>query len=302
MIKNQQQYFERAQKGESVSFLQETHLPNGTVISANGKYEPLFGVTGEVSAITICVDDVTPLIKAQEALKVANETKDKLFSIIAHDIKSPLNMFETFLNMSEEAKMTSEEFFGYQKMLRERLGSLTTTVNELLDWSRMQLGGINAYPAMINVCDIVNENVDLFDSLIKKKNIEFKVSECEQAVAWIDENHLKVVLRNLIHNAIKFTNGGGKVEVNADRTERETIVRVMDSGVGMSSSTINSIINKEIQDSQVGTASEMGTGLGLSLSIGLLEKNNCSINVQSELDKGTTFEIRIPNNRASINV
>ena len=295
ILRDQRKYFERAQKGESVSFLQKSLLPNGTIISANGKYEPIFDKEGNVEAITICVDDVTPLIKAQEALQIANETKDKLFSIIAHDIKSPLNMFETFLNMSDESKMSADDFFEYQKTLRNKLGSLTTTVDELLEWSRMQLGGINAYPAMVNVCDVVNENVGLFDSLIKKKNIDFKVKTACDTSAWIDENHFKVAIRNLIHNAIKFTNGGGQVEVNSKQTDKETIVRIADTGVGMDTATVNRIIKKEIQDSQAGTEKELGTGLGLSLSLGLLERNNCEISVESELNKGTTFEIRIPN-------
>ena len=294
LVDDQKEFFERASKGESVSFLQETVLPNGTTISANGKYEPVIGENGEVESITICVDDVTPLIKAQEALKIANETKDKLFSIIAHDIKSPLNMFQTFLNVSEQANMSAKEFFEYQQLLKSRLDSLTGTVDELLEWSRMQLGGINAYPAMVNVSALVNENVDLFDSLIKKKNIDFKVNTPPEISAWIDENHIKVALRNLIHNAIKFTNGGGRVEVYSDQNEQETIIKVSDSGVGMDSGTIDSIIKKEIQNSQVGTEREMGTGLGLSLSIGLLEKNNCEISVESEIDKGTSFEIKIP--------
>ena len=294
LIEDQKDFFNRASKGESVSFLQETVLPNGTTISANGKYEPVVNENGEVESITICVDDVTPLIKAQEALKIANETKDKLFSIIAHDIKSPLNMFQTFLNVSEQANMSAKEFFEYQELLKHKLDSLTGTVDELLEWSRMQLGGINAYPAMVNVSEVVHENVDLFDSLIKKKNIDFKVNTPPEVSAWIDENHIKVALRNLIHNAIKFTNGGGIVEIYSDQNDVETIIKVSDSGVGMDSSTIDSIIKKEIQNSQEGTEREMGTGLGLSLSIGLLEKNNCEVSVESEIDKGTIFEIKIP--------
>lgn len=294
VLDNQRVYFEKAVKGEAVSFLQETQLPNGTIISANGKYEPIFNQNGEVESITICVDDVTPLIKAQEALKVANETKDKLFSIVAHDIRSPLNMFQTFLNVSEQTEMTSKDFFEYQEMLKQRLSALTGTVDELLEWSRMQLGGINAYPAMVNVSEVVNENLDLFDSLIKKKNIDFKVNTPANIAAFIDENHFKVALRNLIHNAIKYTNGGGSVKVQTDQTDDVTIVSIADSGVGMDSATIDSIIKKEIQDSQAGTDKEIGTGLGLSLSIGLLEKNNCEISVTSEVNKGTCFEIKIP--------
>ncbi|MBC6425423.1 MAG: PAS domain-containing sensor histidine kinase [Ekhidna sp.] len=300
ILENQKEFFERAQQGEAVSFFKKTRLPNGTIISANGKYEPIFDEEREVEAITICIDDVTPMVKTQEELKVANETKDKLFSIIAHDIKSPLNMFQTFLNVSNQADMSLKEFFKYQEILKQKLTSLTGTVNELLDWSRMQLGGINAYPAMVNVCDVVNENIDLFDSLIKKKNIEFKVNASCNVSAWIDENHFKVAIRNLIHNAIKFTNEGGTVEILSNQNEKETIIKVADTGIGMDSETINSIIKKEIQDSQAGTQREMGTGLGLSLSIGLLEKNNCDVSVKSEINKGTTFEIKIPNHSSVI--
>lgn len=295
VLENLKENFTRAQNGESVSFLQQTELPNGIVISANGKYEPVFDDKGEVESITICVDDVTPLIKAQEELKIANETKDKLFSIVAHDIRSPLNMFHTFLDMSEQADMSKEDFFEYQQTLKQRLSSLTGTIDELLEWSRMQLGGINAYPAMVNVSKVVNENIDLFDSIIKKKNIDFKVTSPSHHKAWIDENHFKVVLRNLIHNALKYTNGGGSVHVESDQSDDITIVRIMDTGVGMDAKTIDSIIKKEIQKSQAGTDREIGTGLGLSLSLGLLEKNNCEIEVTSEKNKGTAFEIKIPN-------
>lgn len=295
VLENLKENFTRAQNGESVSFLQQTELPNGVVISANGKYEPVFDEKGEVESITICVDDVTPLIKAQEELKIANETKDKLFSIVAHDIRSPLNMFHTFLDMSEQADMSKEDFFEYQQTLKQRLSSLTGTIDELLEWSRMQLGGINAYPAMVNVSKVVNENIDLFDSIIKKKNIDFKVTSPSHHIAWIDENHFKVVLRNLIHNALKYTNGGGSVHVESDQSDDITIVRIMDTGVGMDARTIDSIIKKEIQKSQAGTDREIGTGLGLSLSLGLLEKNNCEIEVTSEKNKGTAFEIKIPN-------
>lgn len=295
IIQDQEDFYKRAKYGESVSFLQETQLPNGSTISANGRYQPIFGEDGNVEAVSVCVDDVTPLIEAQEALRVANETKDKLFSIVAHDIKSPLNMFETFLNMSSDSKMSPEDFFEYQKILKEKVSALSTTVNELLEWSRMQLGGINAYPESVNVCGVVKENVELFDSIIRNKNIEFKVDVSDDIDAWIDQNHFKVAIRNLIHNAIKFTNGGGQVAVKTDQNDKETIVQIVDSGVGMDSKTIDRVIKKEIQDSQAGTEKELGTGLGLSLSLGLLERNNCEISVESQINKGTTFEIRIPN-------
>lgn len=277
-----------------ISFLEETRLPDGSIISANGKYEPIINTDGKVDSVAICVDDVSELVRAHKALKVANETKDKLFSIIAHDIKSPLNLFHSILSLNHDDVISKEQFIEYQESLKQRLTSLTGTVDELLEWARMQLGGISAYPAKVNVSSVVQENADLFHTLIQRKNIDFKIDTPDEMEAWIDENHFKVAIRNLIHNAIKYTNGGGSIKVVGDQNDTETIVRIKDTGVGMSTERINSIIKKEIQKSKVGTDKEMGAGLGLSLSLGLLEKNNCDISVTSEIDKGTTIEIKIP--------
>ena len=243
-----------------VSFLEETNLPDGSIISANGKYEPILNAAGKIESVAICVDDVSELVRAHRALKVANETKDKLFSIIAHDIKSPLNLFHSILSLNHDDVISKEQFIEYQESLKERLTSLTGTVDELLEWARMQLGGISAYPAKVNVSSVVQENADLFHTLIQKKNIDFKIDTPSEMEAWIDENHFKVAIRNLIHNAIKYTNGGGIINVVGNQNESETIVKIKDSGVGMSAERINSIIKKEIQKSKVGTDQRNGIG------------------------------------------
>lgn len=292
--KHEPMFQDAVSSGKQVAFLEETSLPDGSLISANGKYEPILNSDGVAESVAICVDDVTELVRAHKALKVANETKDKLFSIIAHDIKSPLNLFHSILNLNHDDVISREQFIEYQNSLKQRLESLTGTVDELLEWARMQLGGISAYPASVNVSSVVRENADLFHTLIQRKNIDFKIDAPSEMEAWIDENHFKVAIRNLIHNAIKYTNGGGHVHVIGNQTEKETIVSIEDSGVGMSTDQIQSIIKKEIQKSKVGTDQEMGSGLGLSLSLGLLEKNNCNISVVSEVDKGTRVEIKIP--------
>ncbi len=292
--KHEPMFQEAISTKKQIAFLEETTLPDGSVISANGKYEPIINGDGELESVAICVDDVSELVKAHKALQVANETKDKLFSIIAHDIKSPLNLFHSILQLNHDDVISKEQFLEYQESLKQRLSSLTDTVDELLEWARMQLGGISAYPAKVNVNNVVKENAELFHTLIVRKNIDFKIDTPSEMEAWIDENHFKVAIRNLIHNAIKFTNGGGYVQVVGDQNETETIVSIEDSGIGMSAEQIQSIIKKEIQKSKVGTNQEMGAGLGLSLSLGLLEKNNCNISVISEPDKGTKIQIKIP--------
>ncbi len=284
----------KALNGEAVSFIGDTELKDGTKISVNSQFVPIRNGDGDVEAVAICIDDITELVKTQKELKSANETKDKLFSIIAHDIRSPLNLFQSILNISHDDIISKEEFLMYQEGVKEKLHSLMVTVDELLEWARMQLGGINAYPKEVKVKDIINENVDLFKSLIEKKEIDFSIEIQDDLVAWIDENHLKVVLRNLIHNALKYTWKGGAVKIETAKSENQTLISVSDSGIGMSTNKIESIINKELHKSAAGTDKESGTGLGLSLSIGLLERNNCQIYVLSEVDKGTTVEIRIP--------
>ena len=295
LYEKQKPMFQDALNGNSVSFLEDIELPDGSTISSNGKYEPIKDTNGETVAVTVCVDDVTELVQTHEALKDANETKDKLFSIIAHDIKSPLNLFQSILNLKNDDVISNDQFMAYQDSIRERLSTLSGTVDELLSWSKMQLGGINAYPARVNVNSVVQENAELFDSLIKRKKIDFKIDTSPELEAWIDENHFKVALRNLIHNAIKYTEGGGFVQIKGGQTNQGTVVSVIDSGIGMSSHRIESIIKKEIQKSKVGTDKEMGAGLGLSLSFGLLEKNKCNVSVESEPNKGTKIEIKIPN-------
>ena len=295
IFEKHRQMFQQALGGESISYLEEVKLPDGTTMSANGKYEPQFNNKGKVESITICVDDVSELIHTQKALKEANATKDRLFSIIAHDIKNPLNLFQGLLSLKNNDSITNEEFNDYQEVVQSRLSGLVKTVDELLEWSRMQLGGINAYPSKVNVNSVVKENVDLFEALIKRKSLVFDVETSPDLEVWIDLNHFKVALRNLIHNAIKFTSKGGTVKVIGSQNDSEAIISVVDSGIGMSAERIDSVIRKEIQKSKAGTDKEMGTGLGLSLSLGLLEKNNCKVSITSQAGKGTKVEIKIPN-------
>lgn len=294
ILAEHQPALDRALKGEKVTFIGETNLKDGKQISVNGQFVPIIGMNGEVEAVTICIDDVTELVITQKELQSANETKDKLFSIIAHDIRSPLNLFQSILNVSHDDIISKEEFLMYQEGVKEKLHSLTVTVDELLDWARMQLGGINAYPSHVNISMIIDENAKLFKALIEKKQIDFSIDITEDLLAWIDENHLKVAIRNLIHNALKYTRKGGSVKVESNKADNQILISVSDTGIGMNAKKVEAIMNKELQKSEAGTDKESGTGLGLSLSIGLLEKNDCEIYVLSEVEKGTTVEIRIP--------
>ena len=299
ILKTHEPYFEKAYEGEPVSFLERDVLPSGRVIYSKGMYVPVKSENGSIEAISIYVDDVSELVEAEESLRRASETKDKLFSIIAHDIRSPLNLFQSLLNISEDKSISKEEFIKYQEEIKERLTVLRERLDELLDWARIQMGGINAYPSEVDPNEVVRENADLFETLVNSKEIDFKMKLNCEADAWMDENHLQVAVRNLLHNAFKFTDRGGEVIVETSTDDDSVLIEIIDSGAGMSQEVQDSIMKKEIQKSVVGTSGEMGTGLGLSLSLGLLEKNSCIVALDSEVGKGSTFRIWIP--RSDIN-
>lgn len=287
-------YFDKALLGKTTSFLEKDEMPDGTSIFSRGTYVPIRNPEGEIEAISIYVDDVTELVEAQESLKRANETKDKLFSIIAHDIRSPLTLFQSMLNVSNEAIISQEDFLAYQKDLKGRLDSLSGRIDELLDWARMQMGGINAYPSEVDVNEVAKENADLFTTLIEKKNIAFETKLNCDVDGWMDQNHLQIVVRNLLHNALKFTEPGGTVTIETSQDDDSVLVEIVDSGAGIRKEMVDSILKREIQKSVVGTSGEVGTGLGLSLSLGLLEKNECILSLESEVGKGSIFRIWIP--------
>lgn len=294
ILKTHHPFFEKAHEGESVSFLERDVLPSGKVMYSRGTYVPVKNANGKIEAISIYVDDVSELVEAEESLRRASETKDKLFSIIAHDIRSPLNLFQSLLNITDDKVISREQFIKYQEELKERLTSLRERLDELLDWARMQMGGINAYPSEVDTNEVVRENADLFKTLIEGKSIDFKMKLLCEVDGWIDENHLQVAIRNLIHNALKYTDPGGEINIETSFDDDSVLIEIMDSGAGMSQEVMDSILNKEIQKSAVGTSGEVGTGLGLSLSLGLLEKNGCVVALDSEVGKGSTFRIWIP--------
>ncbi|MEM9337437.1 MAG: HAMP domain-containing sensor histidine kinase, partial [Bacteroidota bacterium] len=150
------------------------------------------------------------------------------------------------------------------------------------------------YPSQVDINAIISENLELFDDLIERKHIEFEIDLVGDNLGWIDENHLRIGVRNLIHNAIKFSESDSKVLITVQPDEDSILIEISDSGAGMTQEMIDSIRKKEVQKSKEGTEGEMGTGLGLSLSLGLLEKNSCILSIESKLGKGTTFRIWVP--------
>ena len=221
-------------------------------------------------------------------LEQLNKVKDKFFSIISHDLRSPINSLSAILKLMENKSLTSDEFGRLAKELRLQFSNTKTLINNLLDWALMQMDKLKIQPEKINLHIAATENYNLLSSL-HLKEIRFVNLIDETYIGFADSNMINLVFRNLIMNAIKFTENGGAI--TSDCIERDTHfeICISDNGVGMNDDVKNMIFEKTIGYSTRGTANEKGTGLGLILCKEFVERNGGAIWVQSELGNGSKF-------------
>jgi len=284
---------DKAFLGESSEFTEQATLPNGEDLYLQGKYVPLLSTQGEIKEVTVHATDISQLKQAEANLQKALRNKDKLFSIIAHDIISPLNLFQNILAINDDELMDKKSFFEYQNTIKGKLLILNNTISNLLQWARTQQNGLNAYPKSVAIKTIVDENLLLFEDLSIKKGLKISQS-LEVAAAYIDEDHLKLMVRNVVHNSIKFSRENGEINITTTLKDDFIHLCIQDFGIGISEEKIQKIFDKTIHFSEAGTAGEMGTGLGLSLCVELAKLNGCGFDIRSKLAQETIFEITIP--------
>jgi signal transduction histidine kinase len=237
-------------------------------------------------------------IKTQnEKLIKLNAEKDKLFSIIAHDLRSPfmglMNLTEMMGNESES--ITIREYMEYSKSLNESARNIYKLIINLFEWAQLQKGSIPFSPQLLNLWKITSRVIDSTSLHAKKKNIAIINLVPESAEIYADENMINTVIRNLISNAIKFTEEGGTVTIKSGSIlNGGTQISVEDTGVGMTEVQLNKLFKIGEKVGALGTAGELSTGLGLLLCKEFVEKHNGEINVKSESGKGSTFTVTLP--------
>ncbi len=232
-------------------------------------------------------------------LEIMNSTKDKFFSIVAHDLKNPLGGFREMSSMLYDNYATFEESerMNFLLMLKNSSNSLYQFLENLLDWARSQRGQIQFDPTECNLFFIAHNCLELLQLNADKKNITInnKIPMFISVVA--DSNLITTVLRNLISNAIKFTPQHGIITIGINEyneSDEVIIVFVKDTGVGMSKGTLDKLFRIECSTNGIGTAGETGTGLGLILCKEFIEKHNGKIGAESELGEGSTFYFTLP--------
>lgn len=235
-------------------------------------------------------------VQTQE-LEAANQTKAKLFAIIGHDLRSPVQSLSALLDLVTAGYVTAEEFKELSPSLRKNVKSVHQTLENLLLWSNSQLLGIETNPTTIDLQKLVAGKIDLFAEIAKTKDIELSFQVVANTTLFADENHIKLILRNLIGNALKFTPEKGKVRIESIAKEDEIIVKVIDSGVGMDKETVEKLFRKDVHFTTFGTKGEKGTGLGLQLCREMTEKNGGKIWIESEAGRGSCFAFALPKNK-----
>ena len=221
-------------------------------------------------------------------LEQLNQVKDKFFSIISHDLRSPINALLGILNLLDNNHLKPEEFKLLTKELRIQFNHTKTLIGNLLDWALLQMDKLKIQPEKINLGKIVDENFKMLDSLHLKETILVNQIK-EGSIALADMNMINLIFRNLILNGIKFTENGGQITVTAEDNGNEFTVAIVDNGVGISEDIQEILFDKTSGYSTRGTANEKGTGLGLILCKEFVEKNGGQIWLKSEVGKGSTF-------------
>ena len=239
---------------------------------------------------------IVVIVFLYNAQRKANAIKDKLFGIIAHDLKNP---FSILMNASQiltdkEWQITQQERDQYLEMIASSSKKTYTLLDNLLFWSRTQIKKISLNPKVIDLYEVLLNTIDLANDQAINKNILIENKVLPACNIFADEEVIKLVVRNLITNAIKFSNPGGVIIINAYRENSKCVVLVEDNGIGIPKEKLDKIFDLGNQKISFGTKGEKGTGLGLLICKEFIENSGGKIWVISEVNKGTKFFFTIP--------
>lgn len=248
---------------------------------------------------TLLEENFLTLKNNEEKLSQLNATKDKFFSIIAHDLKNPFNVLIGLSDIviTDPEVRHSEEFEQIIDGIFQTAKSGYNLLDNLLEWARSQTGDLKYKPELWVMNEILALNINLFKESAKAKNIEICILNQTDYKVFADFNMVNFVVRNLLNNAIKFSYQNSKIEINQEQKDDFYSFTIQDFGIGMNSETQEKLFKIESTNPKAGTANEKGTGLGLIICKEFIEKNKGNIWVKSEPGRGSSFKFSLPNNR-----
>ncbi|NOQ25676.1 MAG: PAS domain S-box protein [Bacteroidales bacterium] len=259
-----------------------------------------YGIVGIMLDITKRKDAEQALKESEKQLIELNATKDKLFSIIAHDLRTPFNSILGFSelligNVKDFEIAKSEKYIG---LINSSTKDSLILLENLLKWAQSQTGQIKFKQKRIILSSIIREIIELSNSIAIVKDISLVHNYSDEIEVYADENMLKTVLRNLISNAIKFTKTGGNINISLISEQNQVEISISDNGVGINEETLKKLFDNSTNITSRGTANEKGSGLGLVLCKEFVEKHGGKIWVESEVGKGSDFKFTLPSKKS----
>jgi len=251
----------------------------------------------KVAERTLQVEEQNKLITTQnEKLTELNSTKDKLFSIIGHDLGNQFNIIVGFLDVlvTDFKQLAADKVEIHLKNIYDTSKHASNLLENLLTWAKIQRNAIHYNPREFNVKQIIEESIGLLQGAAAKKNIKIELNANPEASVYADVNMFSTVIRNLTYNAIKFTYENGLVSISVKNKQNFCEVSVKDNGVGIPKENIEKIFRVDSKLSTKGTKGEKGTGLGLIVVKEFIEKHKGAISVESEVGKGSEFKFTLP--------
>lgn len=241
------------------------------------------------------ITTVLRLSDSYKALHASNQVKQKIFSIISHDLRSPLGsikgMFDMFFQSNEIEK---EKNKSWLKMVSEQINVIYDIIQNLLDWSNIHRDKVALSLLNQPIIDLINNSVELLSDEVRRKNLNITVDVDERIVAYYDAVLIATVVRNLVANAIKYTPKNGNIVLNVEENTKEVIFSISDSGIGISEDDLKNIWEDDFLGVQYGTEGEKGTGLGLKICKEFVKMHNGKIYAESKLSEGSTFYFSLP--------
>lgn len=233
------------------------------------------------------------IIRQRQELEDLNNLKTKFFSIISHDLREPLLSLKGVLNLLDDDLLDKKEAKSMIKQLNVQFNVTSNLMDNLLIWAKAQMQGEKLNKGGFNLYDLVNENINLQRTNVIQKQISIDNMLPRDLEIYADKEMIKVVIRNLINNALKFTPAKGNITVNYKLDQRKVKICISDTGIGLSKQELQQIFKRNFF-SKTGLNEEKGTGLGLILCQEFIKKNNGTFDVESKKEEGSTFFFTLP--------
>ena len=238
------------------------------------------------------------LLQEEKEMQVKKllDDKDKFFSIIAHDLRGPFNgiIGLSELLLENDNQLKPKETNEFIQLIHQSSKNVYSLLENLLTWAQSQTGSLEFSPKKIEISPIINKTISLLDNIAKSKNIRIESKIKNEEYAFADKDMLETIFRNLISNAIKFTENNGEVQLSITRENNQIVFSVQDNGIGIPPEKITNLFAINHRNTTSGTNDETGTGLGLMLCKDFVKKHGGKIWVESEIGKGSNFKFSIP--------